>query len=272
MTMTSPVFSDALTLIEDTINTSVTAAESSINSAPAGGIQSGIDIDALGSALVDFGQVAGDVGDVFAETFEAVINESLTAGILATGIITAVEQGIATALGPEPGFAVVPVAAAADTVTVSSVLAQVQQEITATATLLSTVSQNAEDQTPANIPAGLETQVLGGQTLFQQNIDSVINSFPTTVSDANETNAFLIATLQNLLLNEQNLSNILNEIDTNNNLEQPISLTGLNVFLVLDDAAILTDVAVAAASYGRRFSRWWWWWRRLQRRRGRHRR
>ncbi len=248
--MTSPVFSDALTLIDDTINTSFTAAESSVNSAPAGGIQSGIDVDALGSALVDFGLVAADVGDVFAEMFEAVINEALTAGILATGIITAVEQGIKTALGPTPGFAAAPAATAADTVTVSSVLAQVQQEITTTAALLNTVSQNAEGQTPANIPAGLETQVLGGQTLFQQNIDAVINSFPSSVSDENETNAFLIATLQNLLLNEQNLSNILNEIDTNNNLEQPISLTGLNVFLVLADAAIITDVAVAAASYG----------------------
>ena len=249
--MTAPAFSDALTLFDDTVNTSVTTAVSAVDSAPSGAVQSGIDIDSLGSALLDFGQVAGDVGDVFAETFEAVINEALTAGILATSIITAIEQGVSAALGPEPAAAAAaPAAAAADTATVSSVLAQVQQEITTTSTLLNTVKLNADDQTPANVPAGLETQVLGGQILFQQDIDAVINSFPATVSDENESNAFLIDTLQNLLLTEQNLSNILNEIDTNNNLEQPISLTGLNVLLVLADAAILTDVAVAAASYG----------------------
>jgi hypothetical protein len=246
-TMTAPAFSDALTLFDETINTSITNAESAVDSAPAGAVQSGIDIDSLGTALLDFAQVAGDVGDVFAETFEAVINEALTAGILAASIINAIEAGILAALPPPPKEAV---AVAADTVTVSSVLAQVQEEITTTATLLNTVKQNADEQTPANIPAGLEVQVLGGQLLFQQNIDAVIDSFPATVADANESNAFLIATLQNLLLSEQNLSNILSEIDTNNNLEQPISLTGLNVLLVLVDAVILADVAIAAGSYG----------------------
>jgi hypothetical protein len=135
------------------------------------------------------------------------------------------------------------------TPTVSSVLAQVQEEITTTATSLNTIFQNAKGQTPANLPASFEAQLLGGQIVFQQDIDAVINSLPATVSDANEPNAVLIATLQNLLLTEQNLNTLFSEIDTNNNLEQPISLTGLNVLLVLADAAILTDVNIAAAAY-----------------------
>jgi|GEM_PF-1127358 len=249
--MTSPAFADALAQFDETINTSVTNTEAAVNSAPAGAVQSGIDTDSLVAALLNFGQLAGDVGDVFAETFEAVINEALTAGILATAIVSDIETAVDKALPTAPvGHVAVSAVAPADTVTVSSVLAQVQEEIATNAELLNTVKDNAEDEKPANIPAGLEIQVLGGQILFQQDIDAVINSFPSTVSDENESNAFLIATLQNLLLSEQNLSNILNEIDTNNNLEQPISLTGLNVFLVLVDAVILTDVAVAAGSYG----------------------
>ncbi len=135
------------------------------------------------------------------------------------------------------------------TPTVSSVLAQVQQEITTTATTLNTIFENAKAQTPANIPASFEAQLLGGQIVFQQDVDAVINSFPASVSDANESNAVLIGTLQNLLLTEQNLNTLFSEIDTNNNLEQPISLTGLNILLVAADANILLDVNFAFAAY-----------------------
>ncbi len=250
--MTAPVFSDVLTLFDDTVTASVTGAELLVDLSPSGGVQSGINFDALGSALLDFGQVAGDVGNVFAEDFKAVITEVLNAATLATTIVGAITSAVKIAgeiardTAPAAGAAAaaVPVTSAADTVTVSSVLAQVQQEITTTATLLNTVFQNA-----ANTP-GIEAQVLGGQVVFQQDIDTVINSFPSSVSDANESNIFLIDTLQNLLAFEQYLNTLFTEIDTYSDLDQPISLTGFNVLLVLADAAIMTDVAVAAASYG----------------------
>ena len=251
--MTSPVFSDALTLFDDTVTVSVTAAELLVDILPSGAVQSGIDFDALGSALLDFGQVAGDVGNVFAQDFKAVITEVLNAATLAAQIVTAIEGAVEIAgkiaflAGAGAAAAAVPVTPAAaaeeeDTVTVSSVLAQVQEEIATTAALLNTVFQSAADD--------LEAQVLGGQIVFQQDIDAVINSFPATVSDENESNAFLIDTLQNLLAFEQYLNTLFSEIHTNSGLGQTISLTGLNVLLVLADAAILTDVAVAAASYG----------------------
>jgi hypothetical protein len=240
--MTSPVFSDALALFDDTVTVSVTAAELLVDIAPSGAVQSGIDFEALGSALLDFGQVAGDVGNVFAEDFKAVITEVLNAATLAAQIAAAIHGAVIIA-GKIADLAAsaAGVAAAADTVTVSSVLAQVKEEIATTATALSTVFQNATDD--------LEAQVLGGQVVFQQDIDAVINSFPATVSDANESNAFLIDTLQNLLAFEQYLNTLFSEIDTNTELGQTISLTGLNVLLVLVDAVILTDVAIAAASY-----------------------
>jgi hypothetical protein len=243
--MTAPVFSDALALFDDTVTLSVTGAELVVDLAPAGAVQSGMDFDALGSALLDFGQVAGDVGNVFAEDFKAVITEVLNAASLAAAIVTDILNAVKIAgkIADLAGSAAaaVAVATAEDTATVSSVLAQVQEEITTTAAALNTVFQKATDD--------LEAQVLGGQVVFQQDIDAVINSFPATVSDANESNTFLIDTLQNLLAFEQYLNTLFSEIDTNTDLEQPISLTGLNVLLVLVDAVILTDVAVAAASY-----------------------
>jgi len=244
--MTAPVFSDALALFDDTVTASVTGAELLVDLAPSGAVQSGIDFDALGSALLDFGQVAGDVGNVFAQDFKAVITEVLNAATLAAQIVNDILSAgkIAVkiaALASEAAGGAAAVAAPADTVTVSSVLAQVQEEIATTSALLNTIFPDTTDD--------LEAQVLGGQIVFQQNIDAVINSFPSTVSDANESNAFLIATLQILLAFEQYLNTLFPEIGTNTDLDQTISLTGLNVLLVLIDAVILTDVAVAAASY-----------------------
>lgn len=133
--------------------------------------------------------------------------------------------------------------------TVSSVLAQVQTQDAANLTLVNTVFTDAKNQPDSNVPAGFEAQLLGGQILFQQDISAFLTSLPATVSDANESNAILIATLQNLLLIEQDLNNTLSQIDTNDNYEQSIALTALNVVVVADDALILTDVAVAAVFY-----------------------
>lgn len=89
--MTSPVFSDALSQYEAAVTTSVTNARAQVNAAAPGAVQSGIDFDSLVSADLDFLQVGGDAINVFAQTFEAIITEALSAGILATSIIAALE-------------------------------------------------------------------------------------------------------------------------------------------------------------------------------------
>jgi hypothetical protein len=129
--------------------------------------------------------------------------------------------------------------------TVSSVLVQVQQAISANTTLLNTVLQNAKSA-PADLPSSFETQVIGGQIVFHQSIETTVNSFPAEVSAANETNPLLIATLQNLLANLQAVNTTISDIDTSDNLVQPISLTGLNVLLLFNDALILTNTSSAA--------------------------
>jgi hypothetical protein len=237
-------------LLEGTINPSVTNAQAAVNTAPPGAVQSDIDFTALGTALDDYVQVAADVGNVFAQTFMATITENLLIASLVTSIIGDIEAAVAIGVGFIPRTAVVAAAAApAATVTASSVLAQVQQQATANLASVNTVFQDARSEPGSNFPAGLEAQVLGGQILFQQDINAVLSSLPASLSPANDSNAGLISTLQNLLLVEQNLSTILTQIDTYDHLEQPISLTGLNVAVILADTAILTDVSLAAFTY-----------------------
>jgi hypothetical protein len=89
--MTSPVFSDALNLFEDTITQSVNDARAALNTAPPGNVQSGFDFDALVLASGYFLQVAADALLAFTQDFEAPISEALSAGILATGIIADIE-------------------------------------------------------------------------------------------------------------------------------------------------------------------------------------
>ncbi|MBS9534062.1 hypothetical protein KIH27_10750 [Mycobacterium sp. M1] len=247
--MTSPIVSDAFTLFDNTITAAVNTARALVNTAPTGGVQSGIDFGALGSADLYFLQVGGDVGQVFAQDFEAVIMEVLTAGILASSIVTNIESGIAIgAAAPKAVAAAATPAATSDTV--SSVLAQAQQAATAALTAAQSSFSTAKEQPLTdNLPSGNELQVLGGHILFQQAINTFLNSLPASVSGGNESNAGMIATLQNLLLMEQNVVTILSEIDTNNIYEQPVALTGLNVALVLTDAAILTDVSLASITY-----------------------
>jgi hypothetical protein len=133
--------------------------------------------------------------------------------------------------------------------TVSSVLAQVQAEATTNLNTVDSVFAAIKADSPGNLPGGLEGQVIGGQVLFQQYINTVLASFPSSLSATNDNNPILIPVMQNLLLNQQNLNNILNEINTNSNYEQPVALTILNILLALADGIILTEVAGAAVSY-----------------------
>jgi len=261
--MTTPVtFTEAVNTFYGAISTPVANAQAAVNTAPPGAVQSGIDFTVLGTALLDFGQVAADAVNVFAQDFEAVISETLaaigdvlSAGILAGTIVGDIIAGVAAAgaagaAGNPAATAAVAsggAAAPAATVTVSSVLAQVQAQSTTNLTLLNTVFQNTKGQLP--VPTGNEGQFLGGQILFLQDINTFLNSLPSSLSTTNDSNQALIATLQNLLLIEQDLNNTLSQIETNDTYEQPIALTGLNVVVVLDDALILTDVAAAAITY-----------------------
>jgi len=133
--------------------------------------------------------------------------------------------------------------------TVSSVLAQVQAEATTNLDTVNTVFQAALAEPAGNFPAAYEGQVLGGQVLFQQNLNAFLNSLPSSLTPINDGNQGLINTLEDLLAEQQILNNILNEIQTNDTYEQPISLTILNILLVLADAEILFDVAGVSIAY-----------------------
>lgn len=133
--------------------------------------------------------------------------------------------------------------------TVSSVLAQVQAEATTNLDTITSVYQACLAEPAQNLPAGFEGQVLGGHFLFQQNISAYLNSLPSSLSPTNDASPGLIQTMEDLLAIQQNLNNILNEIQTNDTYQQPVSLTILNILLLLADAEILFDVAVAALAY-----------------------
>jgi hypothetical protein len=93
--MTAPAssFSDVITSLEGAL---ASAAELAVvNTSPPGAVQSGIDFVALATAFADFGQLSGDVIQVFAQDFEAVITEALSAADLAAGIIADIEAGVA---------------------------------------------------------------------------------------------------------------------------------------------------------------------------------
>jgi hypothetical protein len=84
------LFSIQSEILEATINPAVAAAQAVVVLSPPGAVQSGIDFTALGTAALDFVQLAGDVGNVFCEDFEAVITEGLAVGQLIAGILGAV--------------------------------------------------------------------------------------------------------------------------------------------------------------------------------------
>jgi hypothetical protein len=217
---------------------------------PPGVVQGEINYTVLLTALGDFGFVTADAVNVFAEDFQAIILEALTAGILATGIVADIESAIQIGTNAPKPAVIAAAAAPADTVTASSLLAQLLQQDAANLTLVKNVFANAQGQGQyANLPAGFEAQFLGGQILFQQDISAFLSSLPTSLSATNDANTTLISELQALLQIEENLSNTLNQIETLQDLEQPIQLTGLNVVVLLDDAAILTEAALVAAAY-----------------------
>lgn len=67
------------------------------NTSPPGAVQSGIDYNALITAVGDFAIVTADAVNVFAEDFQAAITEALAAANLATSIVIAIEGGISAA-------------------------------------------------------------------------------------------------------------------------------------------------------------------------------
>lgn len=249
------IFSSVLTLIETTITDFVNTVQAALNTAPTGAVQSGIDFGALESANGLFLQLGGDTIQVFAQDFEAIITEVLAAATLATSIVSDIESAISigVAAGGKAGFAV---ASAADTTdTVTSVLAEAQAAATAALTAyttyytgLTTPNPNQLSTSP-NLPSGNELQVLGGYILFQQQINAYLNSLPTTVGAANESNAGVIALLQNLITVENNLVTLLDEIETNMTYEQASALTGLNVQLVYYAGTILGDADLVAVTF-----------------------
>jgi hypothetical protein len=134
--------------------------------------------------------------------------------------------------------------------TASSVLAQLQTQDDANLALVKSVFADAQSQGPyVNLPAGFEAQFLGGQQLFQQDINTFIHSLPSSLSPTNDGDMGLINALNGLLQLEVDLSNTLNQIKTYQDLEQPIQLTVLNVVVVADDALILTEVSAIGFTY-----------------------
>lgn len=188
------------------------------------------------------------------------ITEVLAAATLASSIAGNIETAISIGVDAgKPGFAVAAAAATADTVT--SVLAQAQAAAAATLNAFTTYYAALTNPTPStnpdsvqlstspNLPSGNELQVLGGYILFQQQINDYLNSLPTTVGAANESNAGVIGLLQNLITAENNLMTLLDEIETNMTYEQASALTGLNVQLVYNAGAILGDADLVAVTF-----------------------
>lgn len=83
------LFSIQTELLEANINPAVLTAQAALVLAPPGAVQSGIDFTALGNATLDMVQLAGDVGNVFCQDFEAVITEGLAVAQLVASIIGA---------------------------------------------------------------------------------------------------------------------------------------------------------------------------------------
>lgn len=90
--MTSP---ETMSNAYSTFYNAVSDATATVNTAPPGAVQAAIDYGALVTAVGDFALLTADAVNVFAQDFQAIISEALSAGILATGIIAAVESGIA---------------------------------------------------------------------------------------------------------------------------------------------------------------------------------
>jgi hypothetical protein len=249
--MTSPyTFSEALALVEATVDgtTLVTNLVANTSTVPPGVAMIEADVNALINLNLYYGQVGGDLVNVFAEQFQAIILETLAAATLASSIVNNVEGAIQIGSGTA-GHA----AAATGNPTASEVLAQVQQQSTTALTALNTAFTDINDTTkipPFNTTAGIEAQFVGGQILFQQNLDTFLKSLPATLTPTEDANPFLISSLQNLLYILTNLTTIFPQIYTNCFYAQPISLVNYNFIVFLGDSGIMLDIANIALTYG----------------------
>jgi hypothetical protein len=245
--MTSPyTFSEALALVEATVDdtTLVTNFVANTSTVPPGVAMIEADVNALLNLTLYYGQVGGDLVNVFAEQFQAIILEALAAGTLAAAIVGNIETAAAGAAGgAKPG-------AVTSNPTASQVLAQVQQQSAAALTALNTAFTQANELPAFNTTAGIEAQFLGGQILFQQNLDTFLNSLPSTLTPVEDSNAGLIASLQNLLLILSNLTTIFPQMYTNCFYAQPISLVLDNFIVFLGDSGIMLDIFGIATTYG----------------------
>lgn len=252
--MTSPyTFSEALQLVQSTVDdtTLVTNFVANSSTVPPGVAMIEADVDALLNLALYYGQVGGDLVNVFAQQFQAIILETLAAATLASSIVGNIEAAISIATAPAkpPGA----FAALSASPTASEVLVQVQAQSAAALAALNTAFNdvNNPDNIPAfNTTAGIEAQFLGGQILFQQNLDTFLNSLPSTLTPVEDSNAGLIASLQNLLLILTNLTTIFPQIYTNCLYAQPISLVLYNFVVFLGDSGIMLDIFNIATTYG----------------------
>jgi hypothetical protein len=138
--MTTPV--STMSAAQEIFYGYVAGAVPTVNPTPPGVVQGGIDYDALLTALADFGLVTADAVNVFAEDFQAIILEALTAGLLASSIVANIEDAIQTPTDAGPFVVAAKVegtAAPAVTVTASSLLAQLLQQDAANLTLVQSV-------------------------------------------------------------------------------------------------------------------------------------
>lgn len=248
--MTSPyTFSEALALVQSTVDGTnlVTNFVANTSTVPPGVGMIEADIDALVSLALYYGQVGGDLVNVFAQQFQAIILETLAAATLASSIVTNIETAAAIPAGASP----VGLAAATSDPTASEVLASVQQQSATALTALHTAFTDVNSNLPAfNTTAGIEAQFLGGQLLFQQKLDTFLNSLPSTLTPAQDADQGLIGSLQNLLQILTNLITVFPQMYSNCLYAQPISLVNDNFIVFLADSGIMLDIFNIATAYG----------------------
>src|SRR5689334_14320815 len=95
--MTSPyTFTQALQLVEATVDDTalVTNFVANTSTVPPGVAMIEADINALLNLTLYYGQVGGDLVNVFAEQFQAIILETLAAATLASSIVANIEGAI----------------------------------------------------------------------------------------------------------------------------------------------------------------------------------
>lgn len=247
--MTSPyTFSEALALVEATVDGAnlVTNLTANTSTVPPGVAMIEADIDALVSLALYYGQVGGDLVNVFAQQFQAIILETLAAATLASTIVGNIEAAFAIPASGSP----VGLAAATSGPTASEVLALAQQQSATALNALNSAFSQSNELPAFNTTAGIEAQFLGGQILFQQNLDTFLNSLPSSLTPAQDANQGLIDSLQNLLLTLTNLTTVFPQFYTNCLYAQPISLVTDNFIVFLADSAIMLDIFNIATTYG----------------------